>query len=1147
MSLQLLLGSSGVGKSHYGFQYIIDESIRHPDRKYLVIVPEQFTMQTQKELVSLHPNKGILNIDILSFPRLAYRVLSEVGGAPHPVLEETGKTIVLQRVVQEQQKNLVFLGANLKHTGAIAEMKSLVSELMQYQVDAGCLDEWADDAKDKPLLAAKLSDTGVIYKGFMDFMEGRYIAGEEALDVLCQRIGESKLIQDSTVFLDGFTGFTPVQNQVVKEMLNLCDSVIVAATIDEREDPFHCDGSHRLFSMTKKMIQKLVSLCREGRIEIEEPIYLKHNRYSRFSHAPALAALETNIFRYRFRPYKEKQDEISIRVMDDPKTELEDAARTIHRIVREEGYRYKDFAIVTGDLKTYGNYAEQIFNKLDIPCFVDEKHSVLMNPVVEFVRSAVELVVSDFSYESVFRYLRCGMSHLTTPEIDEMENYCLALGIRGLKKYEETWVRVYKGMDKKTLLDVNESRKRFLEEIGEFAHAFKKRNLTVEERTRALYGLITSCGVQEQLKVYEEAFHHSQNLAMEREYGQIYGIMMDLLDKLVEVLGDEKLGLVHYQEILEAGFLETSVGLIPPFTDQVLLGDIERTRLKDVKILFFVGINDGIIPKPVSKSGILSEPDREYLADKDVELAPTGREEMYMQRFYLYLNLTKPSEKLFLSYSRSNSKGEALLPAYLIGMILKLYPGIEVEEVKADVCSLREMETPDDAVKPLIEGLRDFRDGEEDSLWEELFTWYCKDANRKDRISHLVEAAFYENPTEAVSRAVAKAMYGNVLVNSATRLEQFAACAFSHFLKYGLELTERATYEFNAADMGSIMHEALEEFSKKLDEKRLHWRDLTDELRKNLIDESVEELANNYGNTILHSSNRNSYMIVRVKRMLRRTVWALQQQVEQGMFEPGGFEVSFAMEDQLEAINFDISPDEKVKLRGRIDRMDLCETDDRVYVKIIDYKSGNTSLSLVELYYGLQIQLVVYMNAALELEQKKHPDKEVEPAGIFYYRIGDPYVAASGNESDDEILKKVLKSLKLDGISRAEDDVVQLMDRSIGAGGNSCVIPVGYNKNGSLNRYSHVAGKEDFDTISRFTSKKIREIGKEILEGYVQVSPYKLNNREACTYCPYHGICGFDERIDGFSFRNLREEEQEEMIEKMKKDLSEGGEGSLWQ
>lgn len=1137
MALQLILGSSGVGKSHYGFTKIIEESRAHPEKNYLVIVPEQFTMQTQKELVSLHPDKGIMNIDVLSFHRLAYRVLEEVGGDSHPVLEESGKTLVLQRVAQEEQKNLKILGANLKRTGAVAQMKSLISELMQYQVDMESLEEWAEEAKAKPLLACKLRDVSVIYNGFMNFMEGRYIAGEEVLDVLCQRVHQSKLVSKSTVLLDGFTGFTPIQNQVVGQLLRICERVMITGTIDEKEDAFHYDGPHKLFSMTKKMVGKLVKMCQEGRIEIEETVYLNHGGKSRFSHASALRALEANIFRYKSRPYPDSQDEITIRVLDDPRTELEDVARIIHRIVREQGYRYKDFAVVTGDLETYGHYADQVFGKFQIPYFVDQKHSVLMNTLVEFMRSAVDLAVQNFSYESVFRYLRCGMSSLSTTEIDELENYVIALGVRGMKRYKESWVRVYRGMDKSRLEFINGFRKRFIEEVEEFVRGFKRKGLTVEERTKALYQFIKDSEIQEKLKMREEEFKNSGNVAMEREYGQIYGIMMNLLDKLVEVLGQEEISLAHYQEILEAGFLEAQVGLIPPSADQILLGDIERTRLKDVKILFFVGINEGVIPKPVSKGGILSESDREYLYAKDVELAPTSREEMYMQQFYLYLNLTKPSEKLYLSYSRSNSKGEAVLPSYLIGMIQKLYPGIEVEDVQQGDHVLERMETADDALAFWIEGVRGFKEGNEDSVWEELYRWYCKEPGRKKQVEELVEATFYENPMEAVSKAVAKALYGNILVNSATRLEQFAACAFSHFIKYGLELSERATYEFNAADMGSILHEALEQFSRKLEGRGLRWKELSGELRETLIDESVEELVHSYGNTILHSSNRNSYMISRVKRMLRRTVWALQNQVQKGRFEPGGFEVSFAMEDNLESINFDISPDEKVKLRGRIDRMDICETEDKIYVKIIDYKSGNTTLNLVELYHGLQIQLVVYMNAAVELEQKKHPEKEVEPAGIFYYQIGDPLVSATDEDTGESIEQKVLQTLKLDGLSRAEDEVIHLMDETLGAGENSTVLPVGYNKNGSLNRYSHVAGKQDFEVISQFTNQKIQEIGREILEGHAQASPYKLEKKEACTYCPYHGICGFDERIDGFSYRNLKKEKQEELLTRMREEI----------
>lgn len=1137
MSLQLILGSSGVGKSHYGFTKIIEESRKNPEKNYLVIVPEQFTMQTQKQMVSLHPDHGIMNIDVLSFQRLAYRVFEEVGGGTSPVLEETGKTLVLQRVAQEQQKNLKVLGANLKRTGAVAQMKSLVSELMQYQVDVQSLDQWALEAEGKPLLSRKLRDVSVIYSGFLEFLQGRYIVGEEVLDVLCQQIIYSKMVRGSTVLLDGFTGFTPIQNQVVGELLRLCERVYVTASIDEKEDPFHYDGPHKLFSMTKKMIGKLVKLCEESQTSVEEPIRLKHSKCSRFSHSPALRALEANIFRYRGNVYTAYQEEITIRAAEDPRAELEATAAEIHRLVRERGIRYKDCAVVTGDLPTYGHYAKQVFGRLRIPFFVDEKHSVLMNPLVEFMRSAVDLAVQNFSYTSVFRYLRCGMSSLTAEEIDEMENYVLALGIRGLKAYEEKWIRVYRRMDKARLEAVNEIRQKFLDEIGTFAHGFKERNLNVEERTRVLYELMESQRLQEKIKMMEQEFAALGDLAMEREYAQIYGLMMQLLDKLVEVLGKEKISMPHYQEILEAGFLEEQVGMIPPVSDQVTVGDIERTRLKDIKVLFFVGINEGVIPKPVSKAGILSEPDREYLKGQDVELAPTTKEEMYMQRFYLYMNLTKPSEKLCLSYCKSSSKGEALLPAYLIGMVCKLFPGITIQDLEQEESWMCRAESPDNTLGSLIQGLRKWREGEEDPSWEELFTWYCGEPGRKRQLEELVEAAFYENPSDVISKAVARAIYGDVLVNSATRLEQFAACAFAHFIKYGLELQERDVYEFSAADMGSIMHEALEHFSQKLTEKGIRWRELTAKLREKLIDESVEELVHDYGNTILHSSSRNQYLITRVKRMLRRTVWALQEQVEKGKFEPGGFEVSFATEDHLESINFDIAPNQKVKLKGRIDRMDVCETEDKIYVKIIDYKTGNTSMDLVELYYGLQIQLVVYMNAAVELEQKKHPEKEVESAGLYYFHIEDPLVAGEEAESEETIQNKILQALKLDGLSRAEEEVIRLSDQTLGAGSTSSVIPVGYNKNGSLSRYSHVAEKKDFETISRFTNRKIREIGKDILEGFAQAAPYRLDKKEACTYCPYVGICGFDERIDGFRYRDLKKEKQEEILQKMREEI----------
>lgn len=1143
MSLQLIAGNSGSGKSHYIYEKIIRESVEHPERNYLMIVPEQFTMQTEKELVSLHPRKGILNIDVLSFNRLAYRVFEEVGGNTRPVLEETGKSLVLQKVVWDRQKELKVLGGTLRKSGSIAQMKSLVSELLQYKVAPEDLEEWVPEQEGCRLLAWKLEDVKTVYRGFADYLSERYLTAEEVPEVLCGVIGKSRILKGSTVVLDGFTGFTPVQNQVIRELYGLCSRIYVVVTLDRREEPCRNDGPHRLFHMSRQMTRKLVDMARETGTEVLPVDWVVPGMNGRFAGNRPMHFLEQHLFRYDKHEFREEQEAISVWEAEDPAGELSHVAGTILRLIREEGYCYRDFALVTGDLPSYGRVAEAVFEAADIPFFLDQKHPVLMNPLVEFIRSAVDMVVQNFSYESVFRYLRCGLTDFTREETDRLENYVLALGIRGWKQYGERWVRMYRNMKPEEIGSLNGLRERFSSGLEEFVTGMRERKSTASRKTEVLYQLIVRNEVQKKLKLQEESFHALGEAAMEKEYAQIYGIVMNLLDKLVEVLGRERMGINAYQQILEAGFQETQIGLIPPGGDQVLVGDIERTRLKNVKVLFLAGINEGIIPKPVSKAGILSEVDREYLRSRSVELAPTAREEMYRQRFYLYLNLTKPSERLYLSYCKADAKGSALMPSYLIGVITRLFPGIRISKLALERNVTDRLETSEGAMELFLEGIQNIRKGRTDVGFLELYRWYQKDGQRKKQLECLLQAAFYENPQTGIGRAVAKALYGGVLENSATRLEQFAACAFAHFLQYGLKLREREKYEFSAADMGTVMHETLEKFSEKLAGRGYRWAELTEEQRDLLVDESLEEIVHDYGNTILHSSSRNTYLITRVQNMMRCTVWALQEQIRKGAFEPGGFEISFAAEDHLDSINIDLSEDEKLKLRGRIDRMDRCETADKIYVKIIDYKTGNTTLDLLALYHGLQLQLAVYLNAAVELEQKKHPEKEVEPAGIYYYHIQDPFVTA-GSVEDEKDQEEILKALKMDGLSRNEGEILSLLDRTVPPGGRSSVIPVGYNKSGSLAWYSKVAEKEDFEVIQRYTDRKIREIGRRMLAGETAVSPCLTEKRDSCAYCPYHGICGFDERIPGFSYRRLSKLSQEEIMKLMREELSAGDGGS---
>ena len=1132
MSIQFIAGGSGSGKSHYIYEKIIQDSMEHPERNYLMIVPEQFTMATEKELASLHPRKAILNINVLSFNRLAWRVFGEVGGNTRPVLEETGKSLVLQKVIWEQQKKLKVLGGTLKKPGAVARMKSLISELLQYQIRTEDLEDWAAGAEKKKLLELKIRDIRTVYQGFTDYLSRKYLTAEEVPEVLCSVIGKSELVRNSTVVLDGFMGFTPVQRQVIRQLCALCKKLYVVVTIDPGEDIFRKDRPHRLFHVSSQMIRQLTEIAREKGTEILPTDWVLSGEKSRFASNPALHFLEQNLFRYGKKSYAGGQESVAVGEAETPAEELTCAAETILRLVREKGYHYRDFAVVTGDLEEYGREAGRIFRAAGIPCFLDQKHNVMMNPFVEFIRAAIDMAVQNCSYESVFRFLRCGLTDFSEEETDRMENYVLALGIRSRKQYEEKWIRLPRHMNPEEIGELNGLRERFIRKTQEFMSGIKEKMSPAERKTEVLYRFIVQNNIQLKLKEREEKFRAEGEAALAREYAQIYRIIMDLLDKVTEVLGGEKMGLTAYQQILEAGLQETRVGLIPPGGDQVLIGDIERTRLKNVRVLFLVGVNEGIIPKKVSGAGILSEADREYLQAKSVSLSPTAREEMYRQRFYLYLSLTKPSDRLYLSYSRAASGEKVRMPSYLIGMIIRLFPDIRVRKLEAEKTVQNRLETPEGTLALFLEGLRSVRAGSPEAGFLELYHWYRKDETRKTQLERLLEAAFYENPQTGISRAVARALYGKVLVNSATRLEQFAACAFAHFLKYGLLLKEREKYEFNAADMGTVMHEALESFSKKVSERGLCWAELTDEQREKMVDEALDEVVHDYGNTILHSSQRNNWLIGRTRSMMRCTVWALQEQLKKGEFEPGGFEVTFAEEDQLQSVNISLSQDEKLRLRGRIDRLDLCETDEKLYVRIIDYKTGKTALDLFALYYGTQLQLVVYLNAAMELEQKKHPDKQVEPAGIYYYHIEEPYLKTDTLEADVSPEAR-LGALRLDGLSRGEEEVIKLQDRTVEPGGSSHVIPVLVTSKGKLDKRSKTAGKEEFDIICGYAEKKVRELGRQILDGDTGISPALLKAKDSCAYCPYHGICGFDEKIPGFSYRRMKPLSEEELFRRM--------------
>lgn len=1117
MSLQFIFGNSGSGKSHCLYQSVIEQSIRYPEKNYLVLVPEQFTMQTQKDLCLMHPRGGIMNIDVLSFGRLAHRVFEEVGQDDRTVLDDEGKNLILRKIAGNYEDELTVLKGNLKKQGYISEVKSVISEFTQYGVDFERLDEFMDSISPDSYLYYKLKDIRKVYEGFEDYLSEKYITKEEMLDVLSDAVPRSNILKGSIVAMDGFTGFTPVQDRLLGELLKVCGKVMITVEMDEREDPFVYRHPYQLFALSKQMVTSLVKIARDTKTEMEDPVYLYQKPPKRFEHNAELAFLESELFRYSGKQYlreDEPGDErsgytgaVSLHEARNPRTEAKYVAEGIRYLVREKGYRYRDIAVITADMNVYADALEKACGLFDIPVFMDHKKSILLNAFVEYLRSLLAMAEENFTYDSVFRFLRTGLCGFTDKEVDQMENYCLALGIKGYKKWQQAWVRQTTEAGETELQELNHLRVRFVEKIQNLVFVLKQRKKTVRDVTLAVYEFISKEKMQEQLGKMEREFQEKGELALAKEYAQIYRIVLELFDKFVELLGDEQISLKEYCDLLDAGLEEAKVGVIPPSLDQVVIGDVERTRIKNIKALFFVGANDTLLPGNAGAGGLLSERDREQFLSGDIALSPGPKEEAYIQKFYLYMNLTKPSEYLYLSWSKVSGDGKSLRPAYLISDVRRLFPGLRTVDEEKRAMEETEL-TRKTGILKVAEGVRDRRSGV-DSSWKELYTWFQRDQKSRDALEEILDAGFLRREYPKLGPERARQLYPDPDRVSVTRMEQFTSCAYAHFLSYGLRLSDRQEYSFEAVDLGNIAHQSLERFSRKADREKMRWEEMPEKLRDELIDESVEESVIDYGNTVLFSTARNEYMIARIKRLIRRSVWALTRQLEKGDFVPGGYELKFGS--------------------GKIDRIDICEDDECVYVKVTDYKTGMKSFDITALYHGLQMQLPVYLNAALDVEKRKYPDKEIIPAGIFYYRIQDPVVDRKDNDEDVE--KSILKELRLDGLVNGDEKVISHLERDLT--GSSLLIPVGRNKDGSLSKNSRALPGDTFRAVLKYAQEKEMKIRDEISSGEVSAAPYEMGGDTGCDYCPYRDICGFDIRIDGCGYRRLEKYSMEEAVAKI--------------
>lgn len=1115
MSVRFLLGASGSGKSRQIYNEIIQASIKEPERNFYLIVPEQYTMEAQRELVTMHPAGGMMNIDAIGMNRLAYRVFDELGISTGQVLEDFGKSMLIKKILCEQQDTLHVYGSYYDKLGFVDEMKSMMSEIFQYNIKQDTIDEIMEQIPEDSVVAGKMQDIRHIYEEFEAFAGERYIVAEQLVELLTRHVGQSKLVCGSSLYFDGFTGFTPVQLELVEKLMTCADDLTFSFTLDDRDQKYEHIKDYELFYLTKTTIKKLTEAAAAAGVEIESPVVLPGTINYRLGENRELFFLERNLFRSPYQKWKQPLERIHLTATGDAQDEIVFVASTIRRLVREKGYRYKDIAIVAGDLEQASHIYERVMNEYEIPVFIDANACLKANPCAETIRSVLAVLADDFSYDSVFRFLKAGMTDLSFEDIELLENYALKRGVRGYSRWNRA---VSENYEKTSPVNIEEIRQAFMKMFGDIRKVFADKKAVTKDYVEALYDFLLQIHMYEKLEARKNELYEENRINEGDAYGQIFEKTVRLFDKIAELLGDTKMSVKEFYEIVDTGLSDIEVGVVPPTVDRVLIGDITRSRLNHIKVLFFTSVNDGIVPKAPKKGRILSDRDRDILSDCGLELAPSDKQNSYIEQFYIYTILTKPSDHLYISYHKLSASLESMRPSYLLGRISNIFPSLQAEEYDAASCM------PDTVNRSLRRILRaeDSEDAE-----SRILTRILTEKGFAGELTAIYKGRTYRNVAEQLPPETIALLYGRYLHASVSKLELYARCGFAYFLKYGLRLKEREMYQVDVRNVGVILHSVMEGLFKQVrDTRNNDWENFPEDERMLMVTELVNRAAEESAGDFFEDNARNAYMLQMIERMAQTSAGMLQKHIRLGSMKPGMLEKTFdSAKDEVGSYLFELPNQIQMSINGKIDRVDVEEEDGTVYIKVIDYKSSTRKLSLEEVLNGEQLQLVTYSAIAYEIEKMIYPDKNIQIAGLLYYSFDDPVIEIESSEidtgteqpefSDQEKLDaERMEKMKLQGFVNESPAVIQKMDHTCNQS-----LPVKLDKNGDIKKSENVVSADQIRTIMELTRENIEELGSQIAKGKIAIEPYKNKSNTGCDYCEFKNICHFDVKNGGNQYR----------------------------
>lgn len=1124
MSLKLIYGKSGSGKSEYCFKEIAKDINKE---KIYLIVPNQMALMAEKKLMEITNNVSLINTEVITFNRMAFRVRNEIGGAKKTNLSKSGKAMLLYDILCKQKDSLNFLGKSSENVDIIGNS---ITEFKKHRIDINKLREECNNTQDM-YLKLKLNDMITMYEEFESSIQNRFLDENDVLDILNNQIVESNQFKDAIIYIDEFVGFTTQEYQIIAKLLQIAKQVNITICTDNLMQNEELDKD--IFYASKNTGIKLINIAKEYGIEIEEDVKLK-NLY-RFKNEE-LKHLEENFYKIPYKKYEEEPKNIKMFLANNQYSEIEHIATQIVKLVRNEEYRYKDISVITKNLSIYSSLIKVIFSNYNIPVFIDEKRELSENIIVKFLISVLEICNKNWSYESVFNYLKTGFVNIEREEIFKLENYCIRWGIKGNKWYKEDWN--YVGKDEYTKEEVdrlNELRRMIVKPIRNLQEKAKKDN-TFFNLTKILYEFLQEMKLEETIKLKINKLEEKGFIELANEYETSFKVLIELFDEIVLVFGEEKTNFDKYISTLKIGLKNTGLGKIPATQDEVIVGDVSRSRSHKVKAVFIIGINDGEFPSVYKDEGFFNDKDREYLKEQGFELANGSLENLYEENFNIYKAFTVAEEKLFLSYASSDNEGRTLRPSILITKMKKIYSNLQ--ETSDIISQEKEIITKNNTFDNLIEKLNDYQEGKDvEDIWFDVLNYYENDALWKSRLLKSLDGITYTNIPEQIKPEFVKKLYGETLHTTISRLERYRSCPFSFYLEYGLKLKEKKSLKLDPIDTGSFMHEVIDTFFENVSNKKISIKEIENADIEKIVKQIVEEKLNLTSNYIFKSIPKFIILTNRLCRLVTLSIIYIVQGLKNTDFEVVGNEIEFKNGKEYRTIEIVTKDGRKVEITGKIDRIDLAKDETGKYIRIIDYKSSAKDINLNEVLAGLQLQLITYLDAVCQ-------DKDLIPAGILYFGLVEPKIDKGKRAKDiteEEIEQKIREHFRMNGLVLAEMNIINMMDNKLKDGEKSDVIPVKIKKDGTMDKTSKVVSRKEFEILQKYVKSTLAQISKEILDGNIDIKPYYnvKTKRKPCEYCKYNSICNFKKGFYGNDYNYIDNMEKEYILECMKGDINE--------